>query len=452
MNLPVNVCLVLLCTTTSGTILVGCWCFIAWIFDRLEKPGGILYTFQVIQVFFLIPFGMLFLILLEKYFRFYHGYLFLASKTMIFACNILAVAWVIGFGIRVGCLARDYLRQNRFNKTLFPCEREQEEVFLRICGKFGIKEGRISLCRSYKAITPFITGAVHPKVVLPVAEYGEQQLEVIFTHELSHFVQGDLWIKGTNNLIACIHFFNPFVYLLKKRIVLWSEFTCDCRSVESLGYVRQYFDTITALMTDDEPDTMQASGLFEGKKELDWRISHMVKHCNGRKISARKAWAMGITTALLSMALVFQTTAYAAELSVDAFVNTQDAQEETAVSSSDVEYTMTGHPDTPGQHMDINPFVRGLSTYSWTVYANSWLDTDSFYVADGGSITISGNLDPTDQTIRVGIINSSGVIRYINATCTFAHTFAITESGNYRIYMENLNSVDVKAAGSYSYN
>lgn len=450
--MTVNICFVLLCTTISGTVLVGCWCFIAKIMEMVGKAEYILITFQVIQFFFLIPFSMLFLVLLEKFFRFYHGYLFLFSKTMIFVCNILAIAWAIGACIQVGCLVRGFLKQNRFNKTLFPCEKEQEEVFLKICSEFKIKEGRISLYRSYKAVTPFITGMIHPKVVLPVAEYEEQQLEVIFTHELNHFLQKDLRVKCLNNLIVCIHFFNPFVYLLKRRIMLWSEFLCDCRSVKSLGYVKQYFDTITALMTGEEPVAMQASSLFEGKEELNWRIKHMLKYRNGKKISVKKAMAMGITTALLSMALVFQTTVYAAELSVDVFVNTQDSQEETAVSSSDVEYTMTGHPDTPEQYVHINPFAKGTTSYSWTVNANSWLDTSSVYVAAGGSITISGNLDPTDQTIRVGIMNSAGVIRYINATNCFAHTFAITESGNYRIYMENLNSVDVQATGAYSFN
>lgn len=452
MNLIYNIYFVLMCTTLSGTILVGCGYLIAKIMEMSSKTKHILMVFQVIQIFFLIPFSVLFLLLIEKVFRLYRGYLFLSSRTMISVCRTLLFIWGIGVCIRGGCMVRSLFNQKRFSKNLFPCEKKQEEIFLRMCSEFKIKAGSISLYRSYKTTTPFIMGIIHPKVVLPVEEYEEQQLRVIFTHELNHFRQKDLWVKSLNNLIVCIHFFNPFVYLLRRRIMLWSEFTCDCRSVESLGYTRKYFETITALMMDDVPITMYASGLYEGGKELDWRISHMLKYRNGKKISVKKALVMGIGTTLLGMVLAFQTTVYAAGLSVRVFKDTQGAQEEEAYDVSYVEYTMTGHPDTPGQHVQINPFARSMTSYSWTVYANSWLDTNSVHVSEGGSILVSGNLDPTDQTIRVGIEDASGLIRYINATGTFSHTFSITESGDYRVYMENLNSVDVQAAGAYTFN
>ena len=38
-------------------------------------------------------------------------------------------------------------------------------------------------------------GVLRPKVILPVRRYGKDELQVIFTHEITHYLQGAMLLK-----------------------------------------------------------------------------------------------------------------------------------------------------------------------------------------------------------------------------------------------------------------
>ena len=57
---------------------------------------------------------------------------------------------------------------------------------------------------------------------------------------------------------------------------------------------------------------------------------------------------------------------------------------------------------------------------------------------------------PPTQDVRLGIIEPDGTSRILQNNSTMSHTFALTKTGYYYVYVENISStVTMTADGSY---
>ena len=75
--------------------------------------------------------------------------------------------------------------------------------------------------------SPMVIGLLRPKLVLPPEDYGEQELNFILRHELTHCKRGDLWYKLLLLAANGVHWFNPLAYLLVREASKDLELTCD---------------------------------------------------------------------------------------------------------------------------------------------------------------------------------------------------------------------------------
>ena len=87
----------------------------------------------------------------------------------------------------------------------------------------------------------------------------------------------------------------------------------------------------------------------------------------------------------------------------------------------------------------------------WEIETGHSATSAIFYASNGNSINVSVNVVPTDTTIKVGIVQPDGVRRYVEGDTTLGHSFALTQSGNYRVYIQNDSGVTVTVVGSYVY-
>ncbi|MCM1187628.1 MAG: M56 family metallopeptidase [Lachnoclostridium sp.] len=140
-------------------------------------------------------------------------------------------AALLWFGIAVVILAvmlvkmrRSYKRLTRSGEAadsgrmcglLSPAERKNR-LFKRI--KLHLVEG--DYCGSGGFFVPFI---------IMKKGMGEKEETFIFRHELTHIKRGDILFKELQLLAVCIHWFNPFIYLLKKQMERECELSCDDR-------------------------------------------------------------------------------------------------------------------------------------------------------------------------------------------------------------------------------
>ena len=87
----------------------------------------------------------------------------------------------------------------------------------------------------------------------------------------------------------------------------------------------------------------------------------------------------------------------------------------------------------------------------WEIAANDYATSGIFYASSGGTIGISVVASPSTSEIRVGIVQPSSSIRYVTGSGSITHDFALTQSGNYKLYIKNTSNVAVTVAGFFTY-
>ena len=129
---------------------------------------------------------------------------------------------------------------------------------------------RVELSCNPRITSPVTTGFFHPNIILPVneAEDGalshifphenesqDDMLSYIFLHELIHYKQKDMFYKWLIQTVICLHWFNPFVYLLEKEVNRACELSCDEKVLSLLDEKarRGYGDTLLSFFNPDGP-------------------------------------------------------------------------------------------------------------------------------------------------------------------------------------------------------
>lgn len=124
--------------------------------------------------------------------------------------------------------------------------------------------------------TPMLIGFLHPRIILPACKISDKDLSYIFMHELIHYKQKDMFYKWLIQLVTCIHWFNPFVYLMEKEVNKSCELSCDEKLLSILDEKtrREYGDTLIAFMksTNHYKSSLVSVTLTEGAEQLKERL------------------------------------------------------------------------------------------------------------------------------------------------------------------------------------
>ena len=107
-------------------------------------------------------------------------------------------------------------------------------------------------------------------------------------------------------------------------------------------------------------------------------------------------------------------------------------------------------PDVRVYDGEVEENARASSaTFDWTVYPNSLTRTAKTIRAEAGeriSVSVS---NPSGRPFRAGIIHPNGSKRYVSGTTEVSHIFAISETGYYRVYVENPGDTTISVSGAY---
>ncbi len=86
--------------------------------------------------------------------------------------------------------------------------------------------------------TPFTMGLLRPRIYLPPDLTGSARRHVL-AHEATHIRRGDTITKPLFYLIACLHWFNPLVWLAYRQFLRVMECACDEVAVQGLPEERR---------------------------------------------------------------------------------------------------------------------------------------------------------------------------------------------------------------------
>ncbi len=155
------------------------------------------------------------------------------SVTNIPSICIWFVVWCAGIILFAAFFTVSYIRCRLEFRTALPVNNAYVEQWIK---ERPLKR-RISIRQSNRISTPLTYGILHPVILMPKQTDWKniEQLRYIFSHEYVHIYRFDTITKLIATYALCIHWFNPFVwvmYILFNRDI---ELACDESVIRQFG-------------------------------------------------------------------------------------------------------------------------------------------------------------------------------------------------------------------------
>ena len=131
-------------------------------------------------------------------------------------------------------------------------DREIIQVFRRTGDRLGLRR-RPALLSCPGLASPMLCGLFRPVLLLPQRETHGEELELTLEHELTHYRRRDVWWKALALLANAVHWFNPFMWWMVRRVEYDLELACDDAVLQTRGqagravYGRTVLDALEAL-------------------------------------------------------------------------------------------------------------------------------------------------------------------------------------------------------------
>ncbi|RKJ61791.1 M56 family metallopeptidase, partial [Roseburia sp. 1XD42-69] len=163
--------------------------------------------------------------------------------------------------------------------------------------KLNIKT-RVELSCNPLIASPMLIGFFRPRIILPAHELEDKELSYIFVHELTHYKQRDMFYKWLIQIVVCAHWFNPFVYLLEKKVNKSCELSCDEKVISVLDDTarREYGDTLISFLKSNNlyKNSLASVTLTEGAEQLKERLGAIMNF----KSKTKTIWVLTVILTL----------------------------------------------------------------------------------------------------------------------------------------------------------
>lgn len=194
----------------------------------------------------------------------------------------LTLIWLM---VALFFLAQRMVVYQRFVRSLrlgsIPADMELLERFGRMIEEKQVR-GTIELKINPLVSSPMLVGFFRPQVVLPTAELSEQDFYYTVLHELIHCRRKDLLYKWLVQFTICLHWFNPFAYLMGREINRACELACDEAVIQELDTdgKRAYGDTLLRAAAVGGPcfTSLGTLTMHESKRLLKGRLQSIVEY------------------------------------------------------------------------------------------------------------------------------------------------------------------------------
>ena len=186
----------------------------------------------------------------------------------------LFILYVIGVIVSLFWCIVSYVRL-RFllRKGTTPSQSLQQKLQF-ICEEYNLKPCRAIVIEGLSSA--FVCGMIRPVLVIPA---NKEIDEKILLHELLHVKYFDSLQNVFWCMLRCLHWCNPFLYVIIRRIENDMESLCDQRVLERLkGEERRVYGTILLAMANDTyARAIGTTSISNGGKNISRRITAIVR-------------------------------------------------------------------------------------------------------------------------------------------------------------------------------
>lgn len=141
--------------------------------------------------------------------------------------DIILLCWLIVAIMKLCRLGLKTIKLHKYLEAYTVTENSKYSKLFTYVRKHCSKPVKIAVIPHN--VSPAISGIFHPTMIFPESFhcFSEEELDYICMHESNHDKNHDLWMKALLEIISCIHWWNPFVYVMKKEYALTLELTND---------------------------------------------------------------------------------------------------------------------------------------------------------------------------------------------------------------------------------
>jgi murein DD-endopeptidase MepM/ murein hydrolase activator NlpD len=187
----------------------------------------------------------------------------------------LVLIWVLGMAACTGFFLAAYLKCRKEFKTALPCENGFITEWQR---KHPLRRP-VQIRQSDKIKAPLTYGVFRPVLLLPKATdwTNEATLAVILAHEYVHIKRFDALTKLLLTSALCIHWFNPFTWLMYALANRDIELGCDEAVVRKCGEPMKSAYALTLIGLEEKKSRLTPLCNNFSKNAIEERITAIMK-------------------------------------------------------------------------------------------------------------------------------------------------------------------------------
>ena len=207
--------------------------------------------------------------------------------------NLYEYLWVLWLAVALALLVRKMTMYQSFVRFVKAGRQEVSDIqilnMLADAGEtVGVKRP-VELFVNPLISSPMLLGFFRPCIILPGIELDSTELAYIMRHELIHYKHLDMFYKWLVQMTVCLHWFNPFAYLVAKEINKCCELSCDETIIRTLDKdgKKAYGDTLlnSLKVMGNYNDKLATVTLTEGGEQLKERLDAIMKFRKASKIT-----------------------------------------------------------------------------------------------------------------------------------------------------------------------
>lgn len=304
--------------------------------------------------------------------------------------------WFVGVLVIAGYFTIQYRASMRLIHTALPLD--NNPVSDQMLNEQSIKR-QIKFFYSDQLFTPITCGLLKPKIIFPknFDFKNKQQLNFVLTHEMVHIKRFDTLWKLLLLFALCLHWFNPFVWIMYKFAIRDIELSCDEHVLTKLGYGKRKEYAMTLIQTLQSTRQLHSFYNAFNMHSTKERIESIMKYKKATLTTTLMglAFAVGVTT-------VFATTApNKNDSSALVAQNTPKLIEEKNIEANDVS-------ENQGQIVEVNEALNNQEQGEPMLQPDVEARVDA-----NGTVTITNLRNGEEMVTTINAIHQQGGYYYL---------------------------------------
>jgi Antirepressor regulating drug resistance, predicted signal transduction N-terminal membrane component len=156
---------------------------------------------------------------------------------------------------------------------------------------------RGNIYQSDKITAPAVYGVIHPKIIIP-AVIADGDIGYIVMHERVHIKRKDNLFRVIAMITACVHWFNPLIWIFLKCFFADMELACDAKVLKHLD-TKQIRDYASAILACASGKVFFASAFGGAKTKV--RIENILSY---KKLTLLSSLCFAALVAVIAVVLI----------------------------------------------------------------------------------------------------------------------------------------------------